>query len=101
MTGSFPVNHVDHINGDRYDNRWCNLRDCTANENQQNRFVSRPGLTGVDKQHNRYRATIMANRVVYRLGSFDTAEQAHAAYMKAKQVLHTTDPYSGREKKRI
>lgn len=99
MVGSFPTNVVDHINGDSYDNRWSNLRDCTANENQQNRLAMRPGFTGAHKHRNKFTAEIMANKTRYYLGSFNTVEEAHAAYMKAKQQLHTTDPYNGREKK--
>ncbi len=50
MTGSDPVDEIDHINGDRSDNRWCNLRPCAHYENGQNK-VNRPvgvsGFTGV------------------------------------------------------
>lgn len=36
MTGEWPRNHIDHINQDRADNRWANLRDVTAFQNAQN-----------------------------------------------------------------
>lgn len=35
-TGSWPVNQIDHINGDRLDNRLCNLREATAEQNKAN-----------------------------------------------------------------
>lgn len=50
MTGAWPIGVVDHINGDRHDNRWCNLRDVTVEQNASNRLtpgalVTRNGRT--------------------------------------------------------
>lgn len=36
MTGEQPI-EVDHINRDRADNRWCNLRNVTSQQNKLNR----------------------------------------------------------------
>jgi hypothetical protein len=36
MTGQWPVDQIDHINGDRVDNRWCNLRLATQKQNSAN-----------------------------------------------------------------
>ena len=36
MEGEFPPDQVDHINTVRSDNRWCNIRRCTAKENNNN-----------------------------------------------------------------
>ncbi len=36
MTGEWPENDIDHINGDRTDNRFCNLREATRSQNLQN-----------------------------------------------------------------
>jgi hypothetical protein len=65
MDGYFPENEVDHINGDRLDNRWSNLRHVSTSCNQQNRKISsktRSGFTGVGRcERNglwRVRATI-------------------------------------------
>lgn len=38
MTGLWPVNDLDHINGDSSDNRFSNLREATTAQNIQNRL---------------------------------------------------------------
>ena len=48
MTGNFPSNEVDHINGDPSDNRWSNLRDVTATINCRNKAApSRRAASGI------------------------------------------------------
>jgi hypothetical protein len=93
-TGEWPRLHVDHINGIRSDNRLCNLRDVDCSVNLQNRRKaashSKSGLLGVHfhRAANRYAAEIKTDGVRVFLGLFDTAEQAHAAYLRAKRVMH-------------
>lgn len=94
MTGELPTLDIDHINGDRADNRWCNLREATNSENMQNQrrghSDSTSGLLGVSwhKNRSKWRAQITANKQTINLGSFSTPEEAHAAYLKAKEELH-------------
>lgn len=48
MTGEWPEDEVDHINRIRSDNRWCNLRGATKQENQRNRNTwSKSGYLGI------------------------------------------------------
>lgn len=81
---------IDHINGNRLDNRRANLRLCTSAQNTQHRKTprtNRTGYKGVCRYGNRYHASITANGVLYRLGSFLTPEDAAKAYdAKAKEV---------------
>jgi HNH endonuclease/AP2 domain len=82
---------IDHINGNRSDNRLSNLRLCTNGQNIANakRFsTNKCGLKGVSKKRNRYRAEIRNQGRLFHLGTFDTAEQAHAAYCQAASKLH-------------
>lgn len=44
--GSFPL-YIDHINRDKADNRWCNLRKCTMAENLCNTAVASDNSSGV------------------------------------------------------
>lgn len=97
MTGELPNTHIDHINGKRDDNRWCNLRLATRAENQQNRKINynnKSGYPGVywHAKQCKYNAAINANSQVYRLGSYNTPEEAYIAYWVAKQKLHSFNP---------
>lgn len=91
-TGELPPAslHIDHINGEKTDNRIVNLRVCTAKQNQENSRMPKSnttGLKGVSTSGNRYRAAICHNRRQIYLGCFKTPEEAHAAYCEAAKRL--------------
>jgi hypothetical protein len=95
MTDAWPNGPVDHINGDKRDNRWCNLRQADATINAQN--VRKPskrnglGLLGVSppqRGRTQFKATIQVDGKSVHLGYYKTAEEAHEAYLKAKRSLH-------------
>lgn len=81
---------IDHINGDRDDNRLSNLRDVSVVGNAQNRHKANgsSGLIGVTKHKNGYQAQIGVSNKVRYIGLFRTANEARAAYLAAKQELH-------------
>lgn len=83
MTGDWPEDYVDHINGVKADNRWANLRAATNGQNQQNRKLRSDSVSGL-KGVSRRTSTSWAARIAGgHLGCFPTPEEAHAAYMKA------------------
>lgn len=90
--GEWPENHIDHIDGRKSNNKISNLRKATASQNHQNKYkaASNSGLVGVSwcKREGRWRAYIKADGVMRSLGYHKTKEEARAAYLKAKQVLH-------------
>lgn len=92
MVGEWPKGEVDHINGDRADNRWPNLRVVTKSENQQNRCttIGKTGLLGVNfhRGTGRFQARIVVSGRRKFLGLFTTPEAAHAAYREAKAQYH-------------
>ena len=96
VTGEWPKQLIDHINGDPADNRFCNLRDVSQVENQQNRRKPKHGTTsallGVYRAQRttkrQWYAAIRANGIRFHLGTFQTEEQAHAAYLAAKREMH-------------
>ena len=79
---------VDHINQDRLDNRFCNLRLATKAENAQN--VRRPssGYIGVRRRTHGWFFDISANSDYYKVGYYDTAEDAAVARDSACKFLH-------------
>jgi hypothetical protein len=95
--GQWPSGMIDHINGNRSDNRISNLRDCDHQTNCQNmRIGSCKNTTGYIGVHinkncsekNKYRAKIHYNGKQIHLGGYPTAELAHQAYLEAKRKLH-------------
>ena len=91
--GSWPNGVIDHINGQRSDNRLANLRDVTQKDNVQNPS-NRPkknqhGATGVykDRKNGRWLAAIFRDGKKYFLGAFESMKEAGAAYNEADEKL--------------
>lgn len=79
--GYWPEN-IDHINGIRTDNRICNLREVTHEENCQNRQHA----TGYTWSEARKKFCVVIKRK--NCGRYDTALEARAAYLRhAKELL--------------
>lgn len=83
---------VDHIDGDKLNNRRSNLRVCSQSENSKNTRLGRNNTSsakGVSQDANgHWRARIWKDRKEIRIGTFDTVEEAKAAYDKAARELH-------------
>lgn len=91
MTGDWPKHQIDHINHNRADNRWVNLRDVTHRQNHMNRPMSKAnksGHVGVrwDKSRNKWKASIKLEDRKLHLGRFDTKEEAIEARKEAERV---------------
>jgi hypothetical protein len=90
MTGEWPIFEIDHINGNSLDDSWTNLRQATRGQNEINKGPyrnNRLGLKGVRECKGRFLAAIHRDYQRKHLGSFDTAEQAAAAYAAAAKTL--------------
>lgn len=94
MTGAWPTNQIDHIDGDKQNNKWSNLRDVEPAANAQNKRTALStnvsGLLGVGYRRDtgRYWARITVGSKTISLGVHQSAEAAHAAYLSAKRKLH-------------
>lgn len=92
--GKLPDGVIDHINGDRADNRISNLRDVDQSTNLQNRRApkktSAHQLLGVsfDKRRGMFVSRIRVNGKNISLGQWATDSEAHIAYINAKRRFH-------------
>jgi hypothetical protein len=84
MRGEFPGGDIDHINGDRSDNRWVNLRIVTRSENQKNQSMHSNNTSGVNgvywcKNRKKWHARIVADGKTSTIGFYaDLSEAADA-----------------------
>jgi hypothetical protein len=88
MTSRWPRAQMDHINSNRGDNRWSNLREATSHQNNANRQIrkkKRVPFKGVrwHKINGNYQAQITVKGRYIHLGVFETPEEAHTAYRAA------------------
>lgn len=91
VTGTWPQADVDHINRDRADNRWPNLRAANRSQNLQNAGRRRDNTSGIkgvsyDASRSRWIAQVSDNGRHVFIGRFDDKERAAAAY---KQYVET------------
>lgn len=85
MTGEWPKLEVDHKNTIRTDNRLCNLRLATRQENQRNSNITKRNSSGykgvsLTKNKQKWRAYATINKKQINLGVFDTSLEASIAY---------------------
>lgn len=81
---------IDHINLIRYDCRKINLRKANATQNAINKdcsHLSSTGVTGVRKENSKWLATIKCNKQKYRIGLYNTFEEAVDARRNAEIEL--------------
>lgn len=96
--GAWPSEQIDHINGNRADNRLVNLREVNAADNRRNsklHHTNTSGHAGVSKTPHGWQAYILSGEDRKSLGSFATREEAIAARQAAERQ-HGFHPNHGR-----
>lgn len=91
VTGRLPE-FVDHINGDRSDNRWANLREVTRSENGMNMALPSGNTSGVigvfwNLGKGKWTAKIKVRQKETHLGHFETKDEAIAVRKNAEREL--------------
>lgn len=90
MEGRWP-DQIDHINGVRSDNRWCNLREANSRQQSVNKvgwgFSGYKGVTW-HKHKGKYHARVRFMDKVYHVGYFDDPALAKEAYDNKAKQLH-------------
>ena len=88
----WPKGLIDHINGNKSDNRIDNLRTVEAEGNSQNirkpNRKNKSGFMGVILFQNKWRASMSVNGKNKWLGDYSTPEEAHQVYLEAKRKYH-------------
>lgn len=92
-TGSWPVDQIDHKDGDRGNNKFSNLRQATHSQNSMNCKKYANNSTGVkgvrwSKRSNQYIATIMVRNKSIHLGCYHSISLAKIAYQSASSFYH-------------
>lgn len=92
--GEMPAYEIDHINGNRSDNRICNLRSVTPSQNKQNfcraQSNSKSGHLGVSwhKKARKWQAHISVDKKHIYLGLYDDIASAYSSALEAKATYH-------------
>lgn len=99
-TGSWPQQHIDHINGIKTDNRPINLRDVSRANNMRNRALSSnstTGINGVSFHAGKYDAYVTDDGKKRHLGRFDDISSAVATRHNAEKQLGYHDNHGRRQ----
>lgn len=89
-TGHETTKCIDHINGNRRDNRIANLREASYMQNNHNATGrgARTGVKGVTINGNRFYGRVHFNYKSYNAGSFGTLGEAESAVKALREKLH-------------
>ena len=93
LKGTQPQRGIDHINGDRSDNRISNLRESSSSENSYNRIpitVNSSGYKGVHRHSlcKKFYGKVCKNYKQHHTKLFDTAGEASVAVKLLRERLH-------------
>lgn len=93
VNGAWPKMHIDHIDGDKHNNRLSNLREASRSENNWNKGIYKSNTSGYkgvcfNTKSGRWQAQIKKHGVRKYLGLFDTPEAAADAYWIAAKEMH-------------
>ena len=96
MTGVYPDHQINFANGNKKDLRWRNLRKASHQSNHHKMKMFKNNTTGYkgvtpNKRDGGYRAQIGVNCKNINLGNYSSPEEAHLAYLRARDQLFILD----------
>jgi hypothetical protein len=88
MTGEWPTEEIDHINRDKTDDRWVNLRDASRSENALNRDLQSNNTSSVrgvywNVEKGKWAAQVKKDNIIHFGGYFDYLDEA----LEARDLL--------------
>lgn len=91
--GEWPPKFIDHINGNKLDNKLSNLRLATRAENGYNRPALKNNTSGVKGVYwhtgeEKWRGRMHVDGVEIQIGRWDSLDEARLAMEKARKDLH-------------
>ena len=100
VTGKWPKDQIDHINGVKADNSWKNLREATNKQNCRNQGPRKNNVSGYKgvnwrKRNQKWVALISDYPKRVHLGFFKTAKEAHEAYERAIKKVYGKFAFHG------
>lgn len=97
MTGEWPNKFIDHVDLNKSNNKWDNLRLATKSQNMMNTTIRANNTTGIkgvspyragEKYGKPWQAAIGKDGKSFHVGHFATKEEAASAYARAAETLH-------------
>jgi hypothetical protein len=93
ITGDWPTTYIDHIDRDKRNNKWSNLRLATPSDNNCNtslRADNRSGVKGVcfKASRRKWLVQVSKDRRIHHCGYYDTLQEATQAAVEARRRLH-------------
>lgn len=90
ISGKWPEDMIDHINGIQYDNRKVNLRHVDNRTNCHNKEIYRKGqFVGVSRNRKAWRAMIKVNGIMIHLGTYRKPEEASMRYQSVLKYIQS------------
>lgn len=92
MTGSWPIDQIDHIDGNKQNNSFINIRQASHSQNQRNKPIQKnnnSGYKGVTwhKRLQKWQAQLRHNKKTYYIGVFKDLELAAEAYKNLAVIM--------------
>ena len=93
VTGKWPIDQIDHIDRNKCNNKWENLREATGSENSRNIGISSRNTSGIkgvhwNESHKRWCAKVHLHSKRHHIGYFKNIEDAQKAVSKKRNELH-------------